>query len=316
MSFFALSIAVASTGMAMAEVGELGGTYEFEIMGAPYRLYVCGPSDDPADGVYWSVAKLNEDHTNEYTMVVGRDKDGIESDGESGASSISCAVFRLYGDRHLQGYYRLEYRPGSGGEGDSDSWTLFERYPELEDGQTGAEAEELWNHYELNKVSGSIVGNPRLFGYHVHPKEYAHFFVPFPSVWASGPSSRSDRFSDVMAMDGLTGSESNCWRYVDVFGNTHLFGNLYGPRREWDGSLLLSRWDDYTNPDHCYVGSQMVVMLEPDLLLMSYQCEDGVTGRQMLMRLQEGAEVECPVEVPEHFAELTQRELSRSNLDK
>ena len=28
-------------------------------------LYVCaGPSDEPADGVYWSVAKLNEDTTN------------------------------------------------------------------------------------------------------------------------------------------------------------------------------------------------------------------------------------------------------------
>ena len=87
--------------------------------------------------------------------------------------------------------------------------------------------------------------------------------------------------------------------------------------------------------DNCYVGSQFIVMLEPvecfhdftdtmclyfprhqDLALVSYQCENSKTGRQMLMYLQEmdGGET-CPFQ-PEVDAELTQRELSRSNLDK
>ena len=110
------------------------------------------------------------------------------------------------------------------------------------------------------------VGNPRLYGYHAHPKEYVQYYVPFPSMWMSEPSSKSDRFSDVMIMEGVSGSETNCWycysnlfstspcwyiwkmwmlrKYIDVYGNTHLFGNLYGPQKEWDGALVLTRWDD------------------------------------------------------------------------
>ncbi len=38
---------------------------------------------------------------------------------------------------------------------------------------------------------------------------------------------------------------------MDVYGNTHLFGNLYGPEEEWNGALVRMRWDDYTNPDNC-----------------------------------------------------------------
>ena len=104
-----------------------------------------------------------------FVTALTTDKGGIEEDGESGFQSISCNIFRLYGDRHLQGYYRMEYQPGDG-EGEEPVWTLFERYPELEDGQTGgmlfaprkvccsmlqsdwlwsADEEELWNHYRM-----------------------------------------------------------------------------------------------------------------------------------------------------------------------
>ena len=63
-------------------------------------------------------------------------------------------------------------------------------------------------------------------------------------MWMSGPDSKDDKFSDMMILEGLSGSETNCWQYLDVYGNTHLFGNLYGPQKEWDGSLVLTRWDD------------------------------------------------------------------------
>ena len=39
-------------------------------------------------------------------------------------------------------------------------------------------------------------------------------------------------------------------------------GNVYAPKFEWDGSLLLVRWDNFMNPDKCYVGSMLVVMLD------------------------------------------------------
>ena len=42
------------------------GSYEFEIMGTPYRLYLCEAEE--SKGLYWAAANLaNLDYTNEYT---------------------------------------------------------------------------------------------------------------------------------------------------------------------------------------------------------------------------------------------------------
>ena len=138
---------------------------------------------------------------------------------------------------------------------------LYERYPELEDGQTGAQDEKLWNAYELTKISFSVVGNPRLAGMQcLHPQGATISLVPIPSLWRSQLSSDDDRFLDYIQVS--EDPVNSCWKYDDVYGNTHLFGSLYAPEFEWDGSLLLNRWDDFTNPDKCYVGSMFVVMLD------------------------------------------------------
>ena len=47
------------------------GTYEFEIMGNPMRLYLCHneyEAEGPKSGLYWATVNLGSvKHTNEYT---------------------------------------------------------------------------------------------------------------------------------------------------------------------------------------------------------------------------------------------------------
>ena len=187
--------------------------------------------------------------------VVGRDYNGVAFDEEAGTYSLESNIFRLYGTRHLQGYYKLVF------DAATHSYALYERYPELEDAQTGADEEEMWNRYELTKISPSLVGNPRLMGYQCgHPSGNTVHEVPFPSLWASELSSKDDRFRDVVLVSA--DPVNSCWKYEDVYGNAHRHGNVFAPEYEWDGALLLTRWDDFTNPDSCYVGSQFVIMLE------------------------------------------------------
>eukprot|EP01084_Bolivina_argentea_P065493 119381_1 len=283
------------------------GSYEFEIMGSPYRMYICNNPESMS--MYWAVANLaNIENTNEYTEVVGRDSDGIKFDGKH-TYTASCSIYRLFGERHLEGYYRLVFDDMTG------EYTLHERYPELEDHQTGAEDEEIWNTYTLTKISPGLVGNPQMMGYQcLHPYVDEGYELPLPSLWKSDLSSANDRLYDNILLS--KNPIYSCWKYDDVFGNTHLHGNIYAPEEQWDGALILFRWDDFTNPDHCYVGSMFAVMLEEDLALVSYQCENTVTGRQHLMHLQKmtGGEV-CPFEV-DYPAVLTKREHSISTLNK
>jgi len=310
MSVVTLSAALMALVSAEGPVLEhsLFGTYEFEIMGAPHRLYVCGGEED--DGLYWSVTKVGDDRTNEYTEIVGRDTDGVDCSFATGCVA-EAAVFRLYGERHLQGYYRLHF------DVEENVHTLWERYPELQDGQTGAGEEEFWNRYQLNKISPAIVANPRLERRQcLHPEGATVWDVPTPSKWRSALSSEHDRFFDTVLVS--EDASRSCWAYEDVYGNTHLHGAIFGANQplQWDGALVLGRWDDFTNPDKCYVGSQFMVMLDEDLALLSYQCEDKMTGRQILLHLSDlDPEENCPFEV-ENPAQLTQRENSRVNLDK
>ena len=225
---------------------------------------------------------MHETTNTEHHIVVGRDDNGIQFDGEHTFIAESD-VFRLYGKRHLHGYYKLVH------DAKEDSFVLHEvclsiptsicsrsngptqRYPELQDGQTGADEEAMWNHYALTKVSPVLAGNPRMRGYQcLHPRGHTAWTVPFPSLWRSQLSSEDDRFYDFIQV--TADPVNSCWKYEDVYGNVHIYGNVYAPQSEWDGSLLLLRWDDFTNPDHCYVGSQFVVMLEE--VLCAFLCRN------------------------------------------
>ena len=65
-------------------------------------------------------------------------------------------IIRLYGSEILRGYYELIFDP------DKFVYSLRERFPELEDGEADT---EVWNEYELAKLSPAIVGNQDLEGY-------------------------------------------------------------------------------------------------------------------------------------------------------
>eukprot|EP00483_Globobulimina_turgida_P006410 UN06420 len=100
------------------------GSFEFEKMGTPDRLYLC--EAEMSKGLYWAVANLrNFEYTDEFTEVVGRDYNGIDFDGEHTYTAQS-SVFRLYGKRTLEGYYRLVF------DSHALTITLDERYPQLE----------------------------------------------------------------------------------------------------------------------------------------------------------------------------------------
>ena len=108
----------------------------------------------------------------------------------------------------------------------------------------------MWNHYQLTKLSPAIVANPRVERKQcLHPEGAVVWDVPVPSIWRNELSSQNDRFYDTILI--TEDPISTCWKYDDVYGNTHLHGMIYGYDLQWNNSLVLSRWDDYTNPDNC-----------------------------------------------------------------
>ena len=69
MNYFGLAV-IAAVGAYTTEYPSgndlLVGSYEFEIMGAPRRLYLC--EHEESNAIYWAVVHLEpDDWTNEYT---------------------------------------------------------------------------------------------------------------------------------------------------------------------------------------------------------------------------------------------------------
>eukprot|EP01083_Nonionella_stella_P078610 215218_1 len=260
------------------------GTYDFEVMGRPHRLYVCDSVDAPDNkkALYWSVADRT---SNEYSVALGRDYDGVEYDGDN-VYSARCDIFRLYGDRVLQGYYEMVF------DKEALTFHLRERFPELEDGQADT---EIWNEYDLVKLSPAIVGNPDLEGKQCfHPMGNSVYQIPLPSLWESDYSLLDDGFRSILIEENAL---SSCWKLDNEFGDTAQAGWHYGYDFEWDGALLLSRWDSVLKNHGCKVGSQFMVVLDDELAIVSTQCEDKITGRTTLMHLQDmHGHMMCPFE--------------------
>ena len=78
-------------------------------------------------------------------------------------------IIRLYGKDVLRGYYELVFDP------EQVTYSLRERFPELEDGEADT---EMWNEYELIKLSPAIVGNANLEGY----QWYVLSILPFKII--------------------------------------------------------------------------------------------------------------------------------------
>ena len=103
---------------------------------------------------YASIAFTSPHKTNPF-QAVGRDSDGVEYDGEN-RYTARCAMFKLYGNRILEGYYEIIL------DKKNMAYLLRERFPQLEDSETDVIP---WNEYELSNVSTASVGNPKLLGY-------------------------------------------------------------------------------------------------------------------------------------------------------
>ena len=62
--FIAVTFVYGNDGDKVVKLPSLfAGTYEFEIMGSPYRMYIC--ECEESKQTYWSVADI---HDNEYTV--------------------------------------------------------------------------------------------------------------------------------------------------------------------------------------------------------------------------------------------------------
>ena len=99
-------------------------------------------------------------------------------------------MFRLFGQRHLEGYYKLIYNE------DEETYVLMERYPKLEEGQN-PNGEPVWNTYELTKISNGQVANPRMGGRQCLAPNGDIYEVPIPSLWKSDLTSNSDRIRGI-----------------------------------------------------------------------------------------------------------------------
>eukprot|EP01084_Bolivina_argentea_P156115 272059_1 len=269
-----------------ADLNEIfAGTYEFEVMGRPHRLYICD-TDRMAENkkaLYWSVADRT---ANEYAVAVGRDYDGVEMDGD-GVYVSRCDIFKLYGDRILKGYYEIIF------DASELVFSLRERFPELENGQAD---EEIWNEYELVKLSPAIVGNPDLEGYQcMHPLGNVVYAIDLPSLFESDFSKLDDGyFSTLIEEDALT----SCWKLENEFGDVMQAGWHYGYDFEWDGELLLFRFDSVNKNFGCSVGTIFIVIIDEGLAIVSRQCEDRVTGRTYIAHAQDMVKHEmCPYAV-------------------
>merc|ERR1719295_993793 len=166
-------------------------------------------------------------------------------------------------------------------------FTLSEHFPEYSALQAGT---ELINVYEMFKLSPAIVGNPDLEGHQCfHPLGHDIFEIPLPSLWTSDFRPEDDGFRSFMIEPGAF---TSCWKVDNEFNDTMEAGYLYGYDFEWDGSLLIERFDSVNKNAGCSVGSTMVLMVDEDLALVTYQCEDKKTGATMLMHLKAAEEDE------------------------
>lgn len=224
--------------------------------------------------------------------VVGRDDNGIIQTNFY-TWEASCEIFRLYGHEILTGYWRLVYNKRQ------DDWTLYERFPDL----SALDNDDDWNAYHLNKISSQIVANPEMSGYQC--------FLPSVEYPIGSPDSNQCWVSDLLSPEQLIahqffeGDEVGCWLFVTQEGYVIRGGYNYDFRQEWDGGLLLLRWDDQINDDTdqygvygCSRGSMFVVRTSQTETVFSYQCEDRITGDQYLTHLDDSErcdELECPL---------------------
>ena len=146
-----------------------------QVMGRPNRLYLCNhhASDQP-DALYWAISDRQSreftiglcldsflctfcvsrnNHSEWISLAIGRDYDGVETVGDRIVASSE--IYKLNGDLILKGEYEISL------DQKTSTYSLRERFHEFEDLQSDL---DLWNEYELTRISPHIIGNPDLEG--------------------------------------------------------------------------------------------------------------------------------------------------------
>eukprot|EP01084_Bolivina_argentea_P105728 189339_1 len=244
------------------------GTYQFEIMGRPHKLYLCSSTKpkEKINSLHFAIADVTQ---NEYTIAVGRDANGVSYDGKH-EYIANCKLFRLHGDEYLKGYYKIIYNSKK------KEWTLYERFPEYINAPV-AESQE-WNTYQLKRVSPAITSNPTIAGHQCFQPDT--YYQPTDiTLWKSGYCKSINGYRYVL----LSPNGLDCWKMVNQYEIVTNSGYLYGTHLEWDGTLMIDYWDDLTNPHDCAVGTQFLIFVDSETVLLSYQCDDRITGGQYLL---------------------------------
>eukprot|EP01084_Bolivina_argentea_P034647 64142_1 len=278
------------------------GTYEFEIMNRPHKLYICTNDKDSSqqNDLYWSVTDVT---TNEYVIAVGRGIGGLEVDYATEGLSAQSEMFRLYGDKIVKGEYALSLH---------DKYVLRERFPELielnESDNYDISISDGWTTFELRKISPFIVGNTNLHGYQCFHPRGNNILSTFPMpahIQSEYVDLDHGVYTEIIYPHNeieVFGNLADCWKLVDEYGSIKQVGYNYGIQLEWNASLIISRFDNYNNRhdvNGCDKGSQFMIMVEEDLAIVSRQCDDIHSGRTYLAYINEYTDSTqlCPFEL-------------------
>eukprot|EP00483_Globobulimina_turgida_P009783 UN09802 len=129
----------------------------------------------------------------------------------------------------------------------------------------------------------------------MHPQGNVVYTLDLPSLWESDYSKLDDgHYSLLIEEDALTA----CWKLENEFDDVMQAGWHYGYDFEWDGELLLLRFDSRNKNHGCSVGTMFLVVIDEGLAIISRQCEDRVTGRTYISHMQDMVDdAMCPFEV-------------------
>ena len=113
----------------------------------------------------------------------------------------SSDIYKLNGEMILKGEYEISWNEKT------STYSLKERFHEFEDLQSDL---DLWNEYELTRISPHIIGNPDLEGHQCfHPLDASINEIPLPSIWTSNYNDLDHGVTSLLVM----GDDISCWKF-------------------------------------------------------------------------------------------------------
>ena len=208
-----------------------------------------------------------------------------------------CKIYRLFGKEYLRGEYEFIYNSTS------NLFILKERF--IFDNIKSKHSNE-WNSYILFKISPVIVSNPAIKGNQCwKPDIDASDNIKNNGItlWKSRYSKQEHGYRyKLFALNDKNEYTTNCWKLETRYGNIKETGFTYSSLNDqkWDKHLFIERWDNSYRPNVCKIGTSFLIFVNSNTALLSYQCDDGITGGQMLLYLNKDARESrlCPWKIP------------------